>query len=358
MKKKCLSVLSVLLLLSLLLGGCAAKTPGDTPETTGGQEVVEGPTVSLASPILLLWFSDKIPVKDFSYEVIDDGNAIRITKYLGSETAVMIPSEIDGKPVTAVAELAFAEKEILRVMIPASVTEINEYAFKDCTLLNYVVFAGDAPETFDVDRTMNAGNSRFDVYHGPMAKGFEPNDGEEEWEWEDRYCKVWDIEEFSLPFCNSTVKSAALTDDELQEGLSRIPSDRYEIYYPGNVYDHFYKPESATLYKDGEAITIDPNDPRLIQLLNFYNNAIYYLNYGWTQGQTDLEKLENSSYRLVLTYTPKKEYVTDTLIVSGDEFGCVKSVLNETGEEERVAYGNFPYFSVPRTYNWLEFFGF
>ena len=33
MKKKCLSVLSVLLLLSLLLGGCAAKTPDDTPGT-------------------------------------------------------------------------------------------------------------------------------------------------------------------------------------------------------------------------------------------------------------------------------------------------------------------------------------
>lgn len=46
MKKRCLSVLSVLLVVSLLLGGCAAKTPGDTPETTGGQDT----TVELVVP--------------------------------------------------------------------------------------------------------------------------------------------------------------------------------------------------------------------------------------------------------------------------------------------------------------------
>ena len=55
-----------------------------------------------------------------------------------------------------------------------------------------------------------------------------------------------------------------LTNEEMQSVISDIPSDKYESYpNTQNV------PVSATLYKNGEKISIDVNDPRLIKLTTF-----------------------------------------------------------------------------------------
>ncbi len=75
-------------------------------------------------------------VRNFIYE--SDGKEITITGYSGMEASITIPSEIDGLPVTAVAENAFRGFLYLeKVVIPNSVKTID-YAFVACEDLEYV----------------------------------------------------------------------------------------------------------------------------------------------------------------------------------------------------------------------------
>ena len=61
------------------------------------------------------------------------------------------------------------------------------------------------------------------------------------------------------------------TDAMISATIENIRSDRYESYPSLQTI-----PLSATLYKDGEVISIDVDDPRLIRLINFFNNALHY----------------------------------------------------------------------------------
>lgn len=82
---------------------------------------------------------------DFEYEVVADG--VKITKYIGaykSESAddyiiLIIPETIDGKSVVSIGKEAFAIVAHLdAVIIPNSVTVIENLAFYGCSYLTYV----------------------------------------------------------------------------------------------------------------------------------------------------------------------------------------------------------------------------
>lgn len=67
---------------------------------------------------------------------LDDANRATITGYSGNATALYIPGEIDGHEVVAIGDRAFENRTDLRtVMIPDSVTEIEEVAFRGCSNL-------------------------------------------------------------------------------------------------------------------------------------------------------------------------------------------------------------------------------
>lgn len=74
---------------------------------------------------------------EFQYSKSSRG--ITITKYLGTDTDVVIPDEIDGKPVYAI-DGAFKNQKITSVVIPDSVTHIYGSSFQDCTALTDVAF--------------------------------------------------------------------------------------------------------------------------------------------------------------------------------------------------------------------------
>ena len=75
---------------------------------------------------------------DFEYEILEDGTA-EITAYCGSASELSIPKEINGYPVTSIAEWALSECESLTsVTIPDSVTCIGDDAFAYCTSLTSV----------------------------------------------------------------------------------------------------------------------------------------------------------------------------------------------------------------------------
>lgn len=85
---------------------------------------------------------------DFGY--VDNGSEVMIRSYNGSKTNIVIPSEINGLPVTRIAESAFRENDVITsVVIPDSVTKIGEYAFYSCESLVKVVLSKNVKEIKD-----------------------------------------------------------------------------------------------------------------------------------------------------------------------------------------------------------------
>lgn len=94
------------------------------------------------------------PASDFVYEVAADYSSVLILRYKGKDTDVVIPSEIEGIPVTELSASAFINnKRVECVIIPDSVVSLmgraytgNDGVFRGCTALKTVVI----PETITV----------------------------------------------------------------------------------------------------------------------------------------------------------------------------------------------------------------
>lgn len=84
---------------------------------------------------------DELDPVVFRYQEIAGGAEIAITGFNNPGGAAEIPAEIDGKPVTSIAEGAFENVMITAVSIPASVKNIHNLAFKSCSQLQTVTFA-------------------------------------------------------------------------------------------------------------------------------------------------------------------------------------------------------------------------
>ena len=96
-------------------------------------------TVGITSPLLLLLFL-LLPIAGQAQYTYLTNNTITITRYLGSGTAVTIPSTINGLPVTSIGAYAFYySTSLTNVTIPASVTSIGYGAFEFCSSLASVV---------------------------------------------------------------------------------------------------------------------------------------------------------------------------------------------------------------------------
>ena len=71
--------------------------------------------------------------------VVQSDNTIKITRYLGDESKIIIPDKIDGLEVTKIAKGAFKKlQNITYVKVPDSVTYIGTDAFWQCSKLSTV----------------------------------------------------------------------------------------------------------------------------------------------------------------------------------------------------------------------------
>ena len=83
----------------------------------------------------------------FAYTVT--GDEATITGYTGSAKNIVIPSELGGKPVTAIADKAFeGYKNIVNIYIPKTIKAIGEDAFQNATsnLIRFICYEGTENE--------------------------------------------------------------------------------------------------------------------------------------------------------------------------------------------------------------------
>ena len=139
--------------------------------------------------------------------------------------------------------------------------------------------------------------------------------------------------------------------------LESIPNDHYEAY-PGL----HTVPLSATLYNGNKVEEIDINDPRLIKMMNFYHNVVYFGVYSYTQGPFLPEEyldLASTNYRLELTYEPiyegcNLETTFDKILIVDCVFVGVCS-NTPRAEYPFCSYGRYPLHV--QSIHWLELFG-
>ncbi|MCL2638584.1 MAG: leucine-rich repeat domain-containing protein [Oscillospiraceae bacterium] len=124
----------------ILLTSC-----GENPQTF---EIVEEPIITTTTPppvevIIEPEQEVEAEVVLFEYRNIE-GNSLRnsgleIRNYLSEDPHVVIPSEINGIPVTGIDDRAFRETDIISVIIPESLTSIDRRAFHGRESLTSVI---------------------------------------------------------------------------------------------------------------------------------------------------------------------------------------------------------------------------
>ena len=73
-----------------------------------------------------------------AFTYVNHGDSIEITGFDNSVSDVVIPSEIEGLPVTTISTGAFYLSAITSIEVPDTVTSIGEMAFLGCTSLKTV----------------------------------------------------------------------------------------------------------------------------------------------------------------------------------------------------------------------------
>jgi hypothetical protein len=117
-----------------------------------------------------------IATSDFEAITFPNDKNLMITKYIGSKKEVVIPSQIQGIPVTSIGDAvldhkgdiygSFSNKSLIKVTIPNSVTSIGRFAFNDNQLTSITIGA-------NVDIGENAFADRDYTSNRVISSGFE-----------------------------------------------------------------------------------------------------------------------------------------------------------------------------------------
>ncbi len=87
-----------------------------------------------------VWYGmvDYIETENYKFGVKIDGT-LSISKYLGSDTNVVVPENYNGKSITSIGSSAFEGKNRMKsVTLPSTLTKINTNVFKNCSQLEEI----------------------------------------------------------------------------------------------------------------------------------------------------------------------------------------------------------------------------
>ena len=94
--------------------------------------------IGKADSIFLTASAETLTYGNYEYELLDNGT-VGITRYIGEDTKLTIPSKIGGKSVTSIGDGAFKYcRTLTSITIPNSVTSISDWAFYECTHLTSI----------------------------------------------------------------------------------------------------------------------------------------------------------------------------------------------------------------------------
>lgn len=152
MKKKCLKVISVLVCLALSAGFASCGLFGgnddnDNVSSSSVSSTIEGESSPSEEPLCSEDSSEYssseeeilIPTEGVVYKSF--GTYSLVTGYTGSETEVVIADTYKNNLVTGIDTSAFARKDIVKIIMPDSITTIGEGAFASCESLIEVVMS-------------------------------------------------------------------------------------------------------------------------------------------------------------------------------------------------------------------------
>lgn len=159
------TALSIALALALSLSACggngggsgetevtaAASTETVKDETTAPHETTAEETTTTEPAV------KENSADDFEFE--ENDGEITITKFKGSGDEVIIPAEINGKPVTVISYDAFKGSEIKSVVIPEGVKTIYSSTFDNCQNLSNIEF----PESLAEFKYQTTNDTFFDL---------------------------------------------------------------------------------------------------------------------------------------------------------------------------------------------------
>lgn len=116
----------------------------------GNGKVVQAAEVELYTATIdgMTWVYEKGKSMDANFQSIDAVKNIRPENKETLPSQVEIPKEIDGMPVLSVAEHAFSNTGIQKVVLPDSVTTINTSAFANCEGLTDIVLPKEVTNVY------------------------------------------------------------------------------------------------------------------------------------------------------------------------------------------------------------------
>jgi uncharacterized repeat protein (TIGR02543 family) len=103
---------------------------------------------------LVLYAGWRTANSDIQYEINDTNDAVTITGYIGALRTLYLPSVIADLPVTAIADYAFAECDLYKLVIPASITSIGDNALYGCESLGVISVASENPSYIAISNVL------------------------------------------------------------------------------------------------------------------------------------------------------------------------------------------------------------
>lgn len=87
---------------------------------------------------------------DLNFEYRIEENSVTIVKYIGNDTEIVIPEQIEGTQVTSIGAYAFVnQRRIKKIQFPHGLQRIESHAFYDCRGLEHVILADTVTDIFD-----------------------------------------------------------------------------------------------------------------------------------------------------------------------------------------------------------------